>query len=634
MNIKLKNLDYYVGNADKYLALALIVLGVIGSVILVFVNKNLLPAPIAVVIFSVLYLLNIKYDIKNSHYGQFSKKNTIISFIIIFFLINLSFISFIFRPELYSRPLSYFILISVVSGLLAFVIMYLPQDRKYEYLTLISIIIVDLSLRLLPQVLFPDLLGMDPWIHRDFTNQIMSVGHLVDGFAYSKLPSMHIFIAAVSFLTGLNYKWSSIVAVTIPQVASFIIVYLIGKDMFNPKVGLLAALLLSVSANYICLGYQIFPTGFAMIASAFLLYYVIKEDKHNSAVDATIKILLAILIVSIHMQVALAILIFLASFWIGKKIYYKFQNNELDFVNSNKLKYTFVILFTVLMFSWWIYMANRIELPFTFIQRALEYDPSQIKVVSAYSTYVIPYSQYLLNISPYLFFYGFSIVGSLYAISKKSNSNYLALTLGGIALLATPFLLMQSNMSGYLSERWIYTAQLFMSIPVAIGVFKIFNVTEKKTVLKSIVIVSLISIFVFVNVINPSANIDNSDISKYSTIRYAYTDSELQSVNTLQNINTNFFYTDKYNMKAFTNPNKQFRTYDYVDNFLEKKNYTALRGFVILRTVLVSEPVPGLKLDYNPIAELSSDNRFDRVYDSGSETAFLNIINPKPRKTL
>ncbi|KYC45238.1 MAG: hypothetical protein APG10_01045 [Candidatus Methanofastidiosum methylothiophilum] len=624
MNIKLKNLNYYLNNADKYLAFALIVLGIIASVVLAFVNTNLLPAPIAIVIFSIVYLVNIQYDVKNSCDAYFSRKYTILLFITIFILINLSFISFIFRPELYSRPLTYFILISIVSGLLTFLIMYLPPNRKYEYLALISIIIIGLSLRILPQVLFPDIVGMDPWVHRNFTIQIMSLGHLVDGFAYSRLPSMHILIAAVSFLTGLNYKWSSVIAVTIPQLISFVVVYLIGRDIFNSKVGLIGALLLCVSANYICLGYWIFPTGFALIFSAFLLYYLIKEDKHDSAADAIIKILLAILIVSIHMQVALAILIFLIFFWVGKRIYNQFQSNGLDFIYSAKVRYTFIILFAVLMFGWWIYMANKVELPFTFIHRALEYDPSQIRDVTAYSTYVIPYYQYLMNISPYLFFYGFSVVGSLYAVSKKSNYNYLALTLGGIALLAMPFLLLQSNMSGYLSERWIYTAQLFMSIPVAIGVFKIFKVTKKKNMFKSIAIISLISIFVFVNVINPSANIDNSHISKYSTIRYAYTDSELISINTLQKMNTNLIYTDKINALAvLTQPITP------VDEYLENKNYTLLRGFVILRTVIVSEPVPGMNLNYDPIAELSLNSSFDRVYDSGSERAFLNLINPK-----
>lgn len=627
---RLEKLNYFINDADKYLALAGIILGIIAAVVFLFINDKLVPAPASIAIFSFLYLINRDYNIIELPKVHLSNINSEILFITVFILLNLASISFMFRPELYSRPLTYFILISVLSGLLAFAIMYLPKNRKYEYLALISIIIIGFNLRLLPQTLFSGILGMDPWSHRTFTYQIMSTGHLMEGFAYSRLPSMHILIAAVSFLTGLSYKWSSIISVTIPQMVSFIVVYLIGKRIFNVKVGLIGALLLCVSANYICLGFWIFPTGFAMIASAFLFYCIIKEEKRDSPADAFIKILFAILIVSIHMQVALAILIFLASFWIGKQIYTKFENVEFDFIYSNKTKYTFVILFMVLMFGWWIYMANRIELPFTFIQRALVYDPSQIKVVSAYSTFVIPYYQYFLNILPYLFFYGFSIAGFLYSISKKSKSEYFALTLGGIALLATPFLLLESNMSGYLSERWIYTAQLFMSIPVAVGVLTIFKVTKKITVLKSIAIISLISLFVFVSVINPAANIDNPQISKYSTIRYAYTDSEMQSVATLQKINNNtLVYTDGYNAKAFTNQ-KDFVTMDYIDRYLSTdKNYTAMEGLVILRTVLANGPVPGLRLNYNPISEMSVNKRFDRLYDSGSEVAFLNLINQR-----
>lgn len=613
-----------------------------------FVNTNLAPAPLAVVIFSIVYLFNINYDIKNVASAQFSGKNTAKIFIILLILIDLSLVSFLLRPELYSRPMVYFILTSFVSGLLALMIMYLPHKRKYEYLALLLILTVGLSVRLLQQTLFPDLLGMDPYTHRNFTLEVMSVGHLVEGFAYSRLPSMHILIASVSFITGLSYKWSSIASVTIPQLISIIIVYLIGKKIFNAKVGLLAALFLCMSANYITLGYWIFPTGLAMIFSAFLLYYIIKEDKKNSIANNALKILFAISIISIHMQVALAILIFLIFFWIGKKIYIKIQNEGLNFINSdklksginkirnddfkiirsNKVKIGFVILFAVLMFSWWIYVVGKIDLPVTLIQRALEHDPSQIREVSAYSQYPIPYYQYLLNILPYLFFYGFSIIGFLYAISKKTTSNYLALTLGGVALLAVPFLLLESNMSGYLSERWIYTAQLFMSIPVAIGVLKVFKVTQKKTIIKNIAIVSIISIFIFVNVIAPSANIDNSEISKYSVLRVAYTDSEFQSMNTLQKImdNTYLIYTDKINGRVFSN-----KKVDYLDKYLHDKKYSDLRGFVILRPIIATEPVLGMKLNYNPIPEISQNDHFIKVYDSGSELAFINIFNPKIR---
>ncbi|MEN6554380.1 MAG: hypothetical protein ABFC34_16025 [Methanobacterium sp.] len=610
-------------NIDKYLAISFIVLGVIASFVLLNYNINLVPAPIAILIFSVLYLINKNNNLEELFHDNFSKRQVKILFITIFILINLSLISVIFRPELYSRPLLYFIFISIASGLLAFTIMKLPSDKKYEFFALFIIILIGLLSRLIQQLLFPSLLGADPWVHEEFTNTIMSVGHLVSGFAYSRLPTMHILIAATSFISGLTYKWSSIFAVLIPQLVSFIVIYLIGRMIFNPKIGLLAALLLCISANFISLGFWIHPTAFALIASTFLLFYLIKEDKNNSVVDASIKILFAFLVVTAHMQVALAIFIVLLSFWVGKLFFSKIKDFNLDIIYSNKAKYIFVILFVVLMFSWWIYVANKIELPFNLVSRALEHDPSKITVVST-SMIKIPYYQYLINVMPYLFFYGFSIVGFLYSVSKKSTSNYFALTLSGIVLLAVPFLLLESSMSGFLAERWIYAAQLFMSIPVAVGVFIVLN-TKKNKAIKSIFVIALISTFVFVNVINPSANIDNSQLSD-SVVRYSHTQSELQSIITIQNISNDIIYTDFINTLPFSE-NQSSR----IDKQLKYKQFSKLYGLVLIRSTLLDSAVYGVKLDYNPINEFSFNNTFDRVYDSGSDIAFLNK-NKKPSR--
>lgn len=619
LNFEYKRFSHVLDNLDTYSALLFIILGLLATIFLLGTNIRLVPAPITIIIFSAWYLLTRKNDLGDFFKLHASIKESKTLFILAFVFINLSFISFIFRPELYSRPLIYFITISVGSGFLAVAIMYLPDKKNYEYLSLLTILIIGLSLRLTPQLLFPDLLGIDPWTHRTFTNEIMSVGHIVSGYAYSRLPTMHLLIGTNSILTGLNYKWSSIISVSIPQLISFVVLYLIGRTIFKPKIGLLAALLLCLSANYISLGYWIHPTAFALIASAFLLFFLIKEDKHDSSADAAIKILFGFLIVTAHMQVALSIFMVLIAFWIGKKSYTAIKNGKLDLINSNKVKYVFIILFGVIMFSWWIYVADKFELPLKLINMALQHDPSKIKDVTT-SMLKIPYNKYLMNIMPYLFFYGFSIVGFFYSISKKSNSNYFALTMSGLLLLATPFLLLESNMSGFLAERWIYAAQLFMSIPVAVGLVIILNIKKRKTAYKAVFIILLVSTFAFVNIINPSANIDNTQLSKDSVVRYALTESELVSINYLQNSYDGYLYTDVINGLPISDENKL----NSIEKPLENKNYTKLKGMVILRSILTNAPVHGLKLDYDPVKELSLNTTFTKIYDSKSEIAFIN----------
>lgn len=629
---RLKKLNYYLNDVDKYLALAGIILGIIAAVVLLFVNDKLVPAPVSVAIFSFLYLLNRDYNITELSKVYLSNNKSKILFIAIFILINLSTISFIFRPELYSRPLTYFVLISVVSGLLAVTIFYLPLKKKYEYLAMFSILLIGFSLRIIPQLLFPDLVGIDPWRHQQTVNSIMDIGHIVDGFVYSRLPTMHLCITATSFLTGLNYKWSSVVSVMIPQIISLIIVYLIGYKLFNPKIGLIAALILSLSANYISLGFWIHPTAFALILSTFLFYFLIR-DESESRINKSILILFAFLIIATHMQVPLAIIIALIAFYLGKIVYNKilagnlesisFDKIQMDLesISSNKITVGFIVLFAVIMYSWWIYVANNMETPTKFISMALQYDPSQMGEMTV-STVKTTYNEYILNIMPYLFFYGFSILGCFYAISKKSNSDYLAITFSGVALLAMPFILLETNMAGFLAERWIYSAQLLMSITVAVGVTLIFKITQNSTwnslALKSIFIIILISSFAFVNVTNPSANNDNNELSKNYVKRSSPTLAELQSINTIRTINgNNTIYTDLLNTLPF---NDKIHVKEFS---LELKKKKFPYGVFILRSIIKSQPIHQLDIDYDPFNEFSIRHNFERIYDSGSEIAFL-----------
>ena len=137
------------------------------------------------------------------------------------------------------RPLSYFILIAILVGILTLETILLPLDRKYTVIILIKYCILFLFLRWTPQVLFQDVGGFDPYWHKWFTDSIVQVGYIPIDEAYSLLPSLHLLVGSVMLLINSDYKTSSILAVSLLQTASYIFVYLLGNQIYNRKIGLL-----------------------------------------------------------------------------------------------------------------------------------------------------------------------------------------------------------------------------------------------------------------------------------------------------------------------------------------------------------------------------------------------------------
>ena len=196
-------------------------------------------------------------------------------------LFTYSLLSVDLRPELYSRPLGYFIATAIMATILAVEILFLPRGKAYESFVLVKIMLIALSLRWMPQFIFPGLIGVDPWGHQMFTAQILEAGSIPGGYPYSNLPVMHLIIVATSLITDLSYKFATMLSISLLHVVGLIFVFLLGRFVFDSKVGLLAALLLGVAAYWINLGMGIHPTTLALVLVAMLIYMIFKARQDD-----------------------------------------------------------------------------------------------------------------------------------------------------------------------------------------------------------------------------------------------------------------------------------------------------------------------------------------------------------------
>ena len=133
-------------NIDYYLAF----LGIISSSILCLRSiyiSNIISFIFAFLIFlPCLFWLSIRNNAKINLFSYIrpSYKNFRILLILFLFLLNISILSLYFRENHYDRPLSFFILIAIMAGILVAEIIYSKETQKY--LILIQIIILGLLL--------------------------------------------------------------------------------------------------------------------------------------------------------------------------------------------------------------------------------------------------------------------------------------------------------------------------------------------------------------------------------------------------------------------------------------------------------------------------------------------------------
>lgn len=198
-------------------------------------NLQILLICLTLTISCILYLFRLRYEEKTTIENLQNNRVSIIIYSLVFLLISLSFIIFSSRSSLYIRPTTYFLCIAFSISLITMHVLFVPCSLKYDVLTLLSIVLISFSLRLTPQLMYPDLVGIDPWVHREFTNYFVNFGHILDGIGYSRMPAFHLIIGITSILTTLEYKFSSILSITLLQAISFIFIYLAGRSVFKSQ---------------------------------------------------------------------------------------------------------------------------------------------------------------------------------------------------------------------------------------------------------------------------------------------------------------------------------------------------------------------------------------------------------------
>mgnify|MGYP000701766922 CR=1 FL=1 len=612
-------------NLDKFLAITVAISSLSLTIWLFTAIHKYIEVGIILLFFSVIYLI-IK---QKSSFSYISYPREITSNYSVYLALNLlfpvificSFLLLIFSTEAYARPAGYFITIILLVTILTIEILLFPQKINIA-LAIFKICLISLSLLWIPQLINPGLSGVDTWAHQNFTQKLLESGTIPEGLPYSKLPVMHLITGATSLITGLDYKFSALFSISLFQINSLLIIFLLGKLVLNKQIGLLAALLLGTGVEWIPWGTSPIPTSIGGVYMMFLIYVILITREKRSSSLALISIGGIWVLILTHTVSSLALCLLLLSFWAGFLVHKKIHNSHLSYPVT-----IWMFLFCAAgMFFWWIYFSKHISILRDLIHLGFKFD---IWNTSSYhNQYMakISYLDYFLNLFPVLLFYGLAIVGSFAMLSSSLRNKYsLPIVIGGGLLAVIGFIGLPLGLSGFLPHRWWYYSYLVLALPVATGTL-IFSQGFRNLFIRLLVYISLILLLVFFSISNPTVNFDKPLYAKDLSARNVFTISELSAMNTIAAVWSNPAGVATSSAGYYCMFNLNLTVVDITPN-LFLKDFSQISDVAIILTNEIiyhyfDSSGGGIKIDYDPRLILDSQ-RFNHFYENDTSHAYF-----------
>lgn len=562
------------------------------------------------------------------HYRE-SRTLTLFCATTFFSLYTLSILSIYLRPALYERPLLYFILMALMAGTIACEIF--ASGRRYPGLILIQIILLGVSIAWSQLLIFPSLLGVDPWYHSALTDRIVVEGIIPDGYVYSKLPVFHLMIATTSLIAGLPYKFAAMASVSLGQIiCNAVFVFLIATAMLrNHQIGLVAALMVIIANHHIMMSsYASIPNAFAAVfmpIAFFLLLFKLKKDSCSTSAVLCTMALFPIILTHTITAICMAILLFVT--W-GTLTFYRYFYAKTE----NYVPLLVPVSFTVAMLAWWTFASDSIGTLIDLFKSGFSIDffvktPEQLL---SYAT-VVPPGEILFNALGLFLYFVFSFIGIFWMVSRKRSSSTFVMAWIGVVPLFIGFI---SLISGHtvIEERWWYFAQLLLSIPLAIAIYIIGTWKFKKPLYTYCLVFSFIVILSIFMILSTPANTDNHIFSPTTGSTSAYTQSEVSgseffAMKSIGSLSSDFHYctcpSSSVFIHAYTISPERLLT---LDDSLVSDKFNHDGSIKILRSKWHRETLKrgSIMLRIRPdLGDYVSNLGFNKIYDNPAMTGYI-----------
>ena len=272
--------EKFTQNFDLILSVMGFSLGLLIVSLYYLINLNQKDIGVAILSSCLIYIL-FRKKFKNEasiSSGKDRLKSVLnLSFYIVFLICML-----IYSMNLYYRPISYFILICVLAGIIASEILYVREGEGVSSI-LLQIFLLSILIRFGIFYNFPSLMGYDAYFHANMARIITNTGFVAPFQISSKYfyyPLAHIFISITQIMGKVDVKDAIFYSIGFANIFITAGIYLIGKKLEGPQMGLLAALLINLNNQNIVTGIaNITPGSLVLCYFIFIIYAIFSEKQ-------------------------------------------------------------------------------------------------------------------------------------------------------------------------------------------------------------------------------------------------------------------------------------------------------------------------------------------------------------------
>jgi len=530
--------------------------------------------------------------------------------------------------ETLHRPLGYFILTSLAASMIAIQIICYHQ-KMTTYLILFEIILVSLSVSASAYWVFPSLTGIDTWIHMEHIKEFVEYGGIPDvwpgyGIYYYSFPITHLNAANILLVSDVNYKLAMFLGISVPTIISSLFVFLIARSLASVRVGLLAMLIFSISSYFLNFSMQPCANSIGIAFFLIITYLLIKHRNRITVSFAFLLLLLMAVLVITHTVSAFVMFTFMMSFLLGIYIY-QFIKKERATSEKSAVTPALVVLFGIMMLSYWVYVAYVGDEPFFNKVVGELYQESTTEF--GFGHYELPgMSQQgqIVNIIGFLVLLFFGVLGCLLWLRRDQiEKTKIGVIVALIALLGMPLVLAAFGIEAIVPDRWFVFSFVVLAVVAALAMLTVSSQFGSRW-LGCILLVCVVFFSTFFMISNKISNVDSPVYTRELIRRLVYTNAELAVGEKAVEVYDGTIITDlDYGLtviRTYLGRNHSVAV-DY--RMLDEEQVN--RGMVLWREVMAERPVrvpPDILVLGNDFQQ-SLDCSHCLVYSNGDGNAYL-----------
>jgi len=371
--------------------------------------------------------------------------------------------------EAYARPLSFLILVSIMASILA-VQIFTGKNTAY---CMTKIVTIGILLRASAWYQFPGPVGYDSVAEVNSLKQLVAAGHMGNFMkAYAYYPVAYYFAASTSVITGLEAR-ASFFILSVIQVTGLVFLFLIGKQLFNERTGLLAALIVAVYDWHVFWGFNVKAFTMGLTWILILIFILVVRQRKNSLFFSILSILIILLATFTHPFITTAIVVILIAGWLLSKIIKYIVGNEKF---NPPVTLALALTSFCVALAYWKYVSGFTGYLYYIYRYALAMEVESGRIAAV--IFNPDAAQMIWMRLPVFMFLFFTVLGCL-AMFNIQKLNQKALMQIWLALLCGVIVLINftiyyvAELSVLIPERLFAVMGLLVALPAAIGLLSI-----------------------------------------------------------------------------------------------------------------------------------------------------------------